>query len=309
MTDDALLVTGAVFAGLGIAGYVYVGTRRPSDPPAIQTVSAPSAVDATTAARPLGPTLPLIAYMLAQQQSFAVAGALGNGTANLVLDTATSIGLAVPELYAHFAGFQRIGSASVSGVGSSSSQAWSFLAPLTLGGYQYSVQGLADPNWSGQPLLGMPFMQHIWPNGFTVDTDHLQVRPVTTPYAAPQTYAPTLPLWRTGLTSRKELIVAAKVGASITQAVMDTGNQFPIVISPALAKSAHVQIVAGAPPYSPPGSQWFTAPIAVGGRVVTVKGVVNPAWSYIPLLGVPFWRAVYPKGWAVNLVKMRVQPL
>lgn len=306
---DKYLVGGAVVASLGLAavGAVYFAPRPVSSP--VILVTQPSPVDASSSGkRPLGPTLPLLPSYIASEQ-FAVSASLGNSDANCTLDTGTSLGLAVNPLFARYAGgFVNTGTASIANVGDTA-QGWTFVAPVIIGGYTMQVHGLADPAWNGQPLIGMPLLQALWPNGFALDTVHLQVRPVTTPYAVPPTYAPTLPLWLAGYRQRKELIASVRLGNATTQAVMDTGNEFAAVISPATAKAAGVRIVAGTPPYSPAGSQWFEAPVTVYRHTVTVRGVVNPAWSYIPLLGVPFWRTLYPRGWAVNLVKMRIQPL
>lgn len=310
--------------GAGIAGAVVVTAsavyaRSRQMPPVVSTSppgSQPSTsgvIAASSGGRSLGPTLSLEPGFLSGLKELAMPVLYGSAAnySSSIIDTGTSVGLGVSAPMAQALGFKQIGSASVSGVGNTSNQAWEFEGGLTIGGVRYTVRGIADPNWHGRPLLGLPFMQSLYPDGWVTDLRTMQIRPISSSLRS-TTGSPRAALSRPGLTGPRELIVNAAVGHVVTQAVMDTGNQVGAVISPLLARQAGIRAIGPAQqhgyPYAAPGELYFTAPISLGGVTRTIGGLIVPNWTYIPLLGIPFWQEFYPEGWATDLVRMEIRP-
>lgn len=155
--------TTGVLAGLALAGLLALHGSAPQN-----VVAA---------------TVPLDATALAQQHSLQVPCAVNGDSGTCALDTGNNGAVVMNPVQARVARVvctQQVTLATVGGT----TQGCTGPATLTFGGRSLTVTVEVDPAWNWVPLIGIPAMQAVWPQGFTVDFAHGDVCPLPAPVAA-----------------------------------------------------------------------------------------------------------------------------
>jgi len=123
------------------------------------------------AATPLNPTA------LQYNQSLQVPCAVNGDSGTCALDTGSTVALTMNPLQAKIARVtcsQQVKVEGVTGVGAGCLGTTS----LTMGGITVTVPVEIDDSYTWVPLVGVPALEEVWPQGFTVEWQAAEIVPV-----------------------------------------------------------------------------------------------------------------------------------
>ena len=127
-----------------------------------------------------------------------------------------------------------------------------------------------------------------------------------------QVVAGSAPINPTALTYQHSVQVPCAINGQAETCALDTGNNGPLTVNPVMAKLLHVSCSSPVTLDTVGGvTQGCLGRVRLifGGVAQMVPVEVDPAWNWIPLVGIPSLEVVWPGGFTVNFKDHEVLPI